>query len=129
MKAVDTSFLVDYLDEDEGVEAYLAEHEDEPFFVPTLAMNEIYRGAVLSEGADTIDDLEDQLDWLDRLPFTDESVREAAEIEGELQAAGEPINQFDLLIAGTVRQVGAPLVTRDGHFDRVDGLDVERYDE
>jgi tRNA(fMet)-specific endonuclease VapC len=129
MKAVDTSFLVDYLAEPAGGPAgqWLSQHEDEPLFAPTLSLNEVYRGAVLARGRDTVDDLAGKLQWIEPLPFTDASAREAAQIEGELKAAGTPINQMDILIAGTVRHAGMPLVTKDGHFERVESLEVLDY--
>jgi predicted nucleic acid-binding protein len=129
MKAVDTFFLVDYLAEPAGGPAsqWLSEHEDEPLFAPVLSLNEVYRGAVLAAGEERVDDLAGKLQWLEVLPFTDASAREAAQIEGELKAGGTPIHQIDILIAGTVRHAGMPLVTKDGHFEQVTELDVLDY--
>ena len=132
MKAVDTTFLVDYLteDDDEGpVAEFLETTENEPLYAPTLVLNEVYRGAVFADGAETVDDLARRLEWLERLPFTDASAREAVAVERELKADGEPINRLDVLIAGVVREVGAELVTRDKHFCAVDGLEVVEYAE
>lgn len=131
MKAVDTSFLVDYLDEPEGGPAgqFLEDNEGVPLFTPTLAFNEVSRGAMLSAGAETVENLTQQLDWLGHLPFTEGSAREAVEVERELRDAGEVINRMDLLIAGTIRDVGGTIVTADEHFERVTGLPVDRYDE
>ena len=132
MKAVDTTFLVDYLteDDDEGpVAEFLETTENEPLYAPTLVLNEVYRGAVFADGAETVDDLARRLEWLERLPFTDASAREAVAVERELKADGEPINRLDVLIAGVVREVGAELVTRDEHFCAVDALEVVEYAE
>ena len=41
---------------------------------------------------------------------------------------GEEISVADYPIAGTARNAGATLVTADPDFERVDGLDVDRYD-
>jgi len=131
MKAVDTTFLVDYLMENgEGpVAEFLGTTENEPLFAPTLVLSEVYRGAVFADGAETVDDLARRLEWLERLPFTEASAREAVAVERELKADGEPINRLDVLIAGVVREVGAELVTRDEHFRAVDGLEVVEYAE
>ena len=132
MKAVDTTFLVDYLteDDDEGpVAEFLETTENEPLYAPTLVLNEVYRGAVFADGAETVDDLARRLEWLERLPFTDASAREAVAVERELKADGELINRLDVLIAGVVREVGAELVTRDKHFCAVDALEVVEYAE
>ena len=131
MKAVDTTFLVDYLTEDgEGpVAEFLEATENEPLYTSTLALNEVYRGVIFADGAGTVDDLSRRLEWLERLPFTEASAREAVAVERELRADGEPINRLDVLIAGVVREVGAELVTRDEHFRAVDGLEVVEYAE
>ena len=52
MKAVDTTFLVDYLTEDgEGpVAEFLEATENEPLYAPTLALNEVYRGVIFADG-------------------------------------------------------------------------------
>jgi predicted nucleic acid-binding protein len=131
VKALDTTFLVDYLAEptDGPAGTWLAAHEDDVFATPTLCLQEVYRGATLSSGSDTVEDLATGLGWAEPLPFTEASAREAAAVEAELQAAGTPVNRMDALIAGVVRAVGAPIVTADSHFDAVEGLDVVRYDE
>ena len=130
MKAVDTTFLVDYLTEDgEGpVAEFLGDTENVPLYAPTLVLNEVYRGVIFADGAETLDGLARRLEWLELLPFTEASAREAAAIERELNADGEPINRLDVLIAGVVREVGAELVTRDEHFRAVDALEVVEYD-
>ena len=64
MKAVDTTFLVDYLTEnDEGsVAEFLETTENEPLYAPTLVLDEVYRGAVFADGAETVDDLARRLE-------------------------------------------------------------------
>ena len=57
----------------------------------------------------------------------DAAAKEAALIEAELLDAGERVNLGDTLIAGVCRHNGARIVTRDKHFERVQGLDVEKY--
>lgn len=52
---------------------------------------------------------------------------ESLVIAAELLDAGDRIKLGDALIAGVCRHNGARIVTRDHHFDRVDGLDVETY--
>lgn len=127
MIAFDTSFLLDYLDGDDATAAYLEEHSNKPFFAPALALFEVYRGVTRTGGRDQIGHVATGLDWVEPLPLTDESAREAALIEAELLETGERINLGDTLIAGVVREAGGSLVTADSHFDRVNGLDVVNY--
>ncbi|WP_256943961.1 PIN domain-containing protein, partial [Halobacterium hubeiense] len=65
--------------------------------------------------------------WLDALPLTEPAAREAALIEASLLDDGACVNLGDTLIAGVCRHHDARIVTRDDHFDRVPGLDVETY--
>ena len=127
MIAVDTSFLLDYLDGVDATADYLQANEDAPFFVPSLVSFEIYRGAARTEGRSGLDRVTAGLDWLDSLPLDAAAAREAALIEAELLDAGAPINLGDTLIAGICRHHDARIVTRDSHFDRVEGLAVEPY--
>lgn len=127
MMAFDTTFLVDYLDGDDATRAFLEDHADKPFFAPALALFEAYRGAARTSGRKGIERVATGLDWVEPLPVTDATVREAALVEAELLDAGTRINLGDTLIAGVCRHNGARIVTRDGHFDRVDDLDVLAY--
>lgn len=127
MIAFDTTFLLDYLDGVDAARDYLTEYEDKPFFAPALALFEVYRGAARTGGREKVDRVADALDWVEPLPLTDATVREAAVIEAELLDTGEPINLGDTLIAGVCRHNGARLLTRDTHFDRVEDLEVLAY--
>ena len=124
MKAVETTYIIDYLAEADGGPAgqFLSAHESVPFYVPTLVLNEVYRGAIFSDGGPTVDALASQLAWLSPLPFTESSAREAVDIERELKEKGSPINQLDVLIAGVVRDVGAELTSSRDFIRRMSQL-------
>jgi predicted nucleic acid-binding protein len=68
-------------------------------------------------------------EWLDKnlgvievLGWGRETARCYAEIRGELKMAGKPIPSNDVWIAALCRENGLPVVTRDGHFRFVQGL-------
>ena len=48
-------------------------------------------------------------------------------IRNELRLKGRPIPENDLWLSATARQHGLTLVSRDGHFEYVDGLMIERW--
>lgn len=127
MIALDTSFLLDYLDGVDSAAAYLDGRRDRPFFAPSLVLFEVYRGAARSNGPEGIEQVADALGWVDPLPLDEPAVREAALVEAELLDAGERINLGDTLIAGVCRHHGARIVTRDDHFERVSGVGVDVY--
>lgn len=127
MIALDTTFLLDYLDGDEDTRTFLDGRGDGPFFAPTLSLFEVYRGAARADGPEGVDTVRSGLDWIEPLPLTHEAACEAAIVEAELLDDGLPINLGDVLVAGTCRVDDAAIVSRDGHFDRVDDLDVITY--
>lgn len=127
MIAFDTTFLLDYLDAVPATEEFLQRHESKPFFTPSLSLFEVYRGAARTGGTETVDSLTAKLDWIEPLPLTQTTAREAAVIEAELLDDGERINLKDILIAGVCRHHGARLVTRDADFDRIDDLQTQSY--
>lgn len=131
MYCPDSSFLLDYLDADRpataDAKAFLEAHADREYRIPAIAYFEVLRGGARLRGAAGVTDLIEQLEWADRLPFTPAGARETALIDGELAGAGEEINLGDVLIAGSVREAGGTVLTRDDHFERVEGLAVETY--
>lgn len=131
MLCPDTSFLLDYLDEDRPATAaakvFLNERRDRDYRIPSVAFFEVLRGGARLRGPAGVADLVEQLEWADHLPITPAAAREAALIDGELVAAGREINLADVMIAGAVREAGGTVVTRDDHFQRIDGLDVKTY--
>ncbi|HXE08378.1 MAG TPA: type II toxin-antitoxin system VapC family toxin [Acidobacteriaceae bacterium] len=64
-------------------------------------------------------------EYLDRfriLDVTDDTSQRYAEVRLELKKAGKPIPANDLWIAALCRQHRLPILSRDGHFDAVQGL-------
>ncbi|MBX0286817.1 PIN domain-containing protein [Haloarcula salinisoli] len=127
MNCLDTSALVDYLHGNDAMAAFLDATEQRPLFAPTVALHEVFVGGARLRGAGGVEDAREDLDWVEPLELTVEGAAEAALIEAELEDGGAKIGPMDTLIAGVVREAGGTLVTRDSHFDRVAGLEVQRY--
>jgi len=70
--------------------------------------------------------LEALLKKVDLLQPNVQTLAHYAAIRRELKTAGTPIPANDVWIAALVRQHGMPVVSRDRHFDLVDG--IERVD-
>lgn len=126
MKLVDSSFLVDYARGDDNAITYLAAHDDDVIGASTIVLSELYRGLMLTQEM-TRAEATSKYEWVEPVPFTNDTAAEAAEIYVELRADGELINKSDIYIAGTARSLGVPLVVGDNHFEAIDGLDVETY--
>ena len=62
------------------------------------------------------------------LPLTQEVADVAANLYADLRKKGQPIDDIDLLIAGTAMANGLVVVTQNRkHFDRIMGLEVEDW--
>jgi len=62
------------------------------------------------------------------MPLTEQSVSISAEIYAELRKEGKPLDDIDLLIAGTAMANNLVLVTRNqSHFRRIMGLEIEDW--
>lgn len=105
MLCTDSSFLIDYLTEaDDGpAAAFLEAHDDEPFYAPTIALFEIYCGPADGAGV-TVERIAGLVDWLEPLPFTEASAREAAYIRRELRETYHSLGTADVLIAADTRR-------------------------
>ncbi|QKY16809.1 PIN domain-containing protein [Halorubrum sp. CBA1229] len=126
MRLVDSSFLVDYARGDEAAISYLAAHDDEEIGASTIVLSELYRGLMITREM-TREEATSKYEWVEPVPFTNETAAEAAAIYVELRADGAMINKSDIYIAGTARSLGVPLVVGDDHFDAVGELQVETY--
>jgi tRNA(fMet)-specific endonuclease VapC len=100
----------------------------EAVFVPVIALGELYFGARKSgrmqANVDVVDDLaaESQIVSCDL-----ETARHYAAIKEGLRRIGQPIPENDLWIAALANQYHLTLVTRDGHFAQIAGLNVEPW--
>jgi tRNA(fMet)-specific endonuclease VapC len=56
-----------------------------------------------------------------------ETARHYGRVRNELRRKGRPIPENDIWIAATARQHDLILVTRDPHFDEVEGLPIEAW--
>jgi tRNA(fMet)-specific endonuclease VapC len=66
--------------------------------------------------------------WINLLPFDGEDARVAGELRAELESAGRPIGQHDLLIAGQALRHKMTLVTANAReFGRIKNLSWEDW--
>ncbi|MFC4356807.1 PIN domain-containing protein [Halobium salinum] len=128
MKLLDTSFLVDYLRGHPSAGEYVTDHDGEAFVGSAVAFYELYHGAV--KVGRPVEDVDRDLQWVDREPFGFKHGQEAARIREELESSGERIEHSDMVLAGVARSLGAPVVTANAeHFERVSGIVVENHRE
>lgn len=92
-------------------------------FVPVIVVGE-YRFGILGsrKQRETTSWFNTFLQRVQMLNITEETAERYADVRRALKEAGTPIPQNDVWIAALALQHGLPLLTRDGHFDRVAGL-------
>lgn len=66
--------------------------------------------------------LDDALATTSVLAADETTTRHYAEIRLQLASAGTPIPMNDLWIAAIARQHKLPVISRDAHFDQVEGI-------
>ena len=130
MKVLDASFLIDYEHGVEAAKEYLLDHADEEFVVPAPVHTEYLLGEVHADGGTDLPAARAELTWATIRPATERTSNLASEVADEIDPQGPRLTAVDALVAGTGREVGAPVVAGDGdltHPETKVVLDVEEY--
>jgi predicted nucleic acid-binding protein len=131
MKVLDATFAIDYEYGIKATERYLTDHADEAFIMPAPTFLEVLLGEVHYEGITT--DLiaaREELGWADIKPVTEETATQAAQVADEIGSQGPQLTMPDAVVAGTARELGAPVVSYDSdltHDEIKKVVDVEEY--
>lgn len=125
MKLLETSFLVDYLNEQPYTIEYLEANAQAEYTISTITLYEVYAGAIRSTtSGETIKTIRDAIAWADVATFDEPAAREAADIRAALLDRGSPIPAPDILNAGVARARNSELIATDEHFTEVPQLDT-----
>lgn len=97
-------------------------------YVPSYVFGELYYGAKKSARSDLnlarIDEFASSVEMID-VDFRD--ARLYGEIKDQLRKNGRPIPENDIWIAALAMRHELTLVTRDAHFQSVQGLKIEMW--
>lgn len=125
MWLLDTSFLIELERGTKGAVEALMRYEADGVCSSSLCWHELWRGArlrgVVAERRARL--LHDAIEWLD---LGTEEAETAGDLWAHLHAEGRQKPQTDLLIAGQALHHGCTIVTLDGDFDHIPGVEVER---
>jgi tRNA(fMet)-specific endonuclease VapC len=118
---LDTNIIIAIFASDAAVKTCLVEADE--VFVSSIAIGELCFGARRSAR------VQDNLARVDDFAINNvvlacdtETARQYGEIKERLHARGRPIPENDIWIAAIALQHDLTLVTRDAHFEAVDGL-------
>jgi tRNA(fMet)-specific endonuclease VapC len=121
---LDTNIVIALFAQELSLQKRLA--EDIEVFIPVIVLGELYYGAMKSarveENLERIDDFA-AINTVLVCNIT--TARNYAIIKEALREKGRPIPENDIWIASIAQQYLLTLVTRDKHFDEIDGLTVE----
>jgi len=129
MPIADTSFLVDLMRRDRGALERYSDFEQQGIALSTTGITamELYKGAYVSGNSDNLIKVRTILDLFTLLPV-DENVYEAyGRIAAGLCINGNPIGDFDEVIAAITLCNDGEIVTRDRHFEKIPELTVIGY--
>ena len=123
---LDTNIVIALFANDTSVQQQLADSAE--VFVPSVVLGELYFGAQKStrvqENRSRIDDFA----AANLILLCDTATaRQYGVIKYQLRIKGAPIPENDIWIAATAIQHQLTLITRDKHFQSVDGLKLEQW--
>ncbi len=121
---LDTNIVIAIFAGDRAVLDPLGQSND--IFLPTIVLGELYYGARKSTHIDANISRIDELAASSALLGCDiDTSRHYGAIKNDLRAKGRPIPENDIWIAAVAQQHGLTLVSRDKHFNEVDGLSLQ----
>lgn len=118
---VDTNALSAIADEEPGIRAWM--EKASLVAIPVIVLGEYGFGIAQSSRRSQHQRwLRDNLPGFRILDITQETAVHYSAMRLELKRAGTPIPSNDLWIAALCREHALPVLSRDRHFDRIDGL-------
>ncbi len=127
---LDTSLLIDVMGNDEKALKKLNELRSKgiTFSIPSPVIFELFSGIERSrfpsaEKQKVENLLVDQM----VIPLDQRSAEIGGEIDGMLIRMGKRIDAVDAMVAGIARELNQPIITRDNHFSRINGIKTEKY--
>lgn len=130
MPVADTCFLIDLMvRKQEALDLYSSyEEQSLPLATTAITALELYKGAYLSRKRDeNIRKVKTILELFDCLPLDECTYEAFGAYSSVLVEKGDPIGDFDVLIAVIALCHDGVLITRDRHFSRIPGLRVLAY--
>ncbi|MBI3328834.1 MAG: type II toxin-antitoxin system VapC family toxin [Nitrospinae bacterium] len=123
---LDTNIVIAIFAKDAGVQQHLA--EEIAVFVPSIVLGELYYGAYKSARvAANIARISEFAASNTVLVCGIATAQQYGQIKNGLRTKGRPIPENDIWIAAIAKQHQLTLVSRDAHFNDIEGLSVEAW--
>ena len=123
---VDTDWAIDYMHGNQQVIQRFDDLSQEGTGLSIISLAELYEGVVRArDRGDAEQGLQSFLDDVEVLQLDDGVCRKFADERARLRAAGNLIQDLDLLIGSTAMCYGLTLLTNNRrHFQRMQGLEI-----
>ena len=123
---VDTDWAIDYMHGNQQVVQRFDDLSQEGTGLSIISLAELYEGVVRArDRGDAEQGLQSFLDDVEVLQLDDGVCRKFADERARLRAAGNLIQDLDLLIGSTAMCYGLTLLTNNRrHFQRMQGLEI-----
>lgn len=123
---LDTNIVIALFAKEAVVQQRLAEVDEA--FVPSIVLGELYYGAQKSSRVETNIARVSSFATANAILVCDTATAQYyGAIKNHLRTKGHPIPENDIWIAATAKQHQLTQVTRDGHFQAIEGLVVEQW--
>jgi tRNA(fMet)-specific endonuclease VapC len=123
---LDTNIVIALFADETSVKQQLAIVGE--IFIPSIVLGELYYGARKSARAEQNIARIDEFAAGNTVLLCDTTTaRQYGVIKAQLRVKGKPIPENDIWIAAIAEQHQLTLVTRDSHFQHVDGLVIEQW--
>ena len=97
-------------------------------YIPINALGEMYYGAQYSTNVQVnIENIGKVIEQYEVLNTNEDTASFYGTIKASLRRKGKPIPENDIWIATIAQQHGLTLITRDKHFEEIDGLSIENW--
>jgi tRNA(fMet)-specific endonuclease VapC len=129
MYLLDTDTIIYSLKGHEAVQQNLAAHIDEPMLLSVISLMELYYGAYKSQKkASNLSKVKIIEKTFEILPAGSENAEIFGMLKSDLEKHGNPLDDFDLIIAACAMTHNLTLVTNNyRHFERIDGLKLANW--
>jgi len=129
MYLLDTDTIIYSLKGHAAVEKNLAAHMEEPMSICVISLMELYYGAYKSQKkAGNLSKIKIIEKSFEIIPAGSESVEIFGMLKSDLERHGNPLDDFDLIIAACAMTHNLTLVTNNyKHFERIDGLKLANW--
>ena len=126
--AVDTNAVIAYR---EGIPIVCTLIEEaDILFLPAVVLGELLYGSLNSAKPQKNEQAVHKfLAQSVLVPIAEAIATRYATVRLKLKKMGHPIPENDIWVAATCLELGVPLLTRDGHFDNIGGLEVINWAE